>query len=69
MNESNLSKKYVIIDTDCGVDDALAIMLAANCHKNGLIHLLAITCSYGNTSVDNVVNNVCHTLQVCDIEV
>lgn len=64
-----MSKKYVIIDTDCGGDDALAIMLAALCHKKGLIKLLAITCTYGNTTLDNVVKNVCHTLQVCDIEV
>jgi len=69
MNESNQSKRYVIIDTDCGIDDALAIMLAADCHKKGLMQLLAITCCYGNTSIDNVVKNVCHTLNVCDIEV
>ncbi len=66
---SNKSKKYVIIDTDGGVDDALALMIAAHCHQNGLINLLAITCCYGNTLIDNVVKNVFHTLRVCAIEV
>lgn len=66
---SDKLKKYVIIDTDGGVDDALAIMTAAHSHQNGLINLLAITCCYGNTLIDNVVKNVCHTLRVCAIQV
>lgn len=69
MNTSNETEKYVIIDTDCGIDDSLAIMLAVNCHQNKLINLLAITCCFGNTSVDNVVKNVWHTLKATDFEV
>ena len=69
-NESpKVTKKYVIIDTDCGVDDAVAIMLAAYGHKKGLIKILAITCVAGNTTVDNVVRNVTLTLKLADLKV
>ena len=52
-----------------GVDDALAIMLATYCHKQDFIDILAITCTHGNTAVDNVCKNVCYTLRACDLEV
>lgn len=60
---------YVIIDTDAGVDDALALMLAFDCHKRGLIDILAITCVYGNVCVDKVVKNVLLTQRTCDCQV
>ncbi|CAG2105615.1 unnamed protein product [Medioppia subpectinata] len=62
------SKKLVIIDTDCGVDDAMAIMLATYCHKHNMIDIMAITCQFGNTYVDNVVKNVGYTLNASDIK-
>ena len=58
---------YVIIDTDCGIDDSLAIALAAHCHQNNLLDILAITCTHGNTGVDNVTKNVCLTLRACGL--
>ena len=57
---------YVIIDTDAGVDDALALMLAFDCHKKGLIDILAITCVYGNICVDKVIKNVLLTQRACN---
>jgi inosine-uridine nucleoside N-ribohydrolase len=53
MLSSNLSKR-VIIDTDCGVDDAVAILWALTAHITsqkafGSCQLLAITCCSGNT--------------------
>ena len=63
------TKKYVIIDTDCGIDDAMAIMLGIDCHQKGLIEILAITCTHGNTSVENVTKNVCHILKVYGLQV
>ncbi|KAH0789876.1 inosine-uridine preferring nucleoside hydrolase-like [Histomonas meleagridis] len=53
--------KKVWIDTDCGVDDSLAIILALNCPN---VEVLGISCIGGNTSVDNVTNNVLRTLAV-----
>jgi pyrimidine-specific ribonucleoside hydrolase len=50
----------VILDVDTGVDDALAILLAA---RHPSLELLAISCVDGNTPVDNVVTN---TLTVLD---
>ncbi|CAG2110162.1 unnamed protein product, partial [Medioppia subpectinata] len=55
-------------NTDCGVDDAMAIMLATYCHKQNLIDIMAITCQFGNTYVDNVVKNVGYTLNASDIK-
>ena len=64
-----IPKKYVIIDTDAGVDDALGLMLAFDYHKRGLIEILAITCTYGNAYVDQVVKNVLLTRRVSGTEV
>lgn len=63
------SNKYVIIDTDAGVDDSLALMLAFDCHKKGLIQILGITCVCGNVSVDKVIRNVLLTRRVCGAQV
>lgn len=56
------SKKLLIIDTDCGVDDALAILLAAT-HPS--CDIKAITCCFGNTSLDNACSNVFRVLKTC----
>lgn len=72
MNGSNLlilqttmSKKQVIIDTDCGIDDAQAILMALAAPN---IELLAVTCVFGNTAVENVCQNVLRVLSVCERE-
>uniref|UniRef100_T1J6D6 Mediator of RNA polymerase II transcription subunit 15 n=1 Tax=Strigamia maritima TaxID=126957 RepID=T1J6D6_STRMM len=56
-------KLNVIIDTDCGVDDALAILMAL---KSPQIQLLAITCVYGNVPVNEVLQNVLRVLRMVD---
>ncbi|XP_076277407.1 nucleoside hydrolase isoform X2 [Lasioglossum baleicum] len=53
----------VIIDTDAGADDAAAILLTL---KSERFQVLAITCTYGNTYVDNVVDNVLKTLTIAN---
>ncbi|XP_027002740.1 inosine-uridine preferring nucleoside hydrolase [Tachysurus fulvidraco] len=57
-----MSQKLMIIDTDCGIDDAQAIMLALSSSN---VKILGITCCFGNTDVDNVCQNVLHVLSVC----
>lgn len=55
-----------IIDCDAGVDDALALIILIAAHKQKRIQIKAITCVNGNTTVENVVNNVFRTLHVCE---
>ena len=50
----------VILDVDTGIDDALALLLAA---RSPAVDLLAVTCVSGNAPVDQVVRN---TLKVLD---
>lgn len=60
-------KKYVIFDTDMGTDDAWALLMllkAEKCLKN--IEILAVTCVFGNTSLDNVIKNTYHILHSMD---
>ena len=53
--------KKLLLDVDCGVDDAQAIMLVlASTAK-----VLGITCVHGNTTVENVCKNVLRVLKVC----
>ncbi len=49
----------MILDVDTGVDDALALMLAAR-HPD--VDLKAVTCVAGNTDVDQVVANTLYVL-------
>src|SRR5262245_12562633 len=52
----------VILDVDTGVDDAMAILLAA-LHRD--LDLRAVTCVGGNATVDSVVRNSLTVLDVC----
>lgn len=60
-------KKLMIIDTDCGVDDARAIIMAVAKHATGQvgIHVIAITTVGGNVAVSLVNGNVLRVLHVC----
>ncbi|XP_008326299.1 inosine-uridine preferring nucleoside hydrolase isoform X2 [Cynoglossus semilaevis] len=57
-----MMKKKLLLDVDCGVDDAQAIMVALAAPN---VELLGITCVSGNTSVENVCKNTLRVLQVC----
>lgn len=45
----------LIIDTDCGVDDAIAILMA---FADPAIEVIGITCVDGNVPLDLVMRNV-----------
>ncbi|KOC67707.1 putative uridine nucleosidase 1 [Habropoda laboriosa] len=55
----------IIIDTDAGADDAVAILLTLKSESKGL-KVIAITCSYGNTNLENVITNVLKILTVAN---
>ncbi|XP_056435734.1 inosine-uridine preferring nucleoside hydrolase isoform X1 [Gadus chalcogrammus] len=54
--------KKLLIDVDCGVDDAQAIMLALAAPN---VEVLGITCVHGNTNVENVCKNTLRVLKAC----
>ncbi|XP_070832719.1 inosine-uridine preferring nucleoside hydrolase isoform X2 [Chaetodon trifascialis] len=58
-----MMSKKVLVDVDCGVDDAQAIMIALATPN---VELLGITCVQGNTSVENVCKNTLRVLQACN---
>ncbi|KAI5621287.1 hypothetical protein C0J50_19222, partial [Silurus asotus] len=60
---NNTMVKKLLVDVDCGVDDAQAIMMALAVPD---VQILGITCVHGNVSVENVCKNVLRVLQVCD---
>lgn len=55
------SKKSIIIDTDPGHDDALAIMLL---EKSGKFDIKAITTVCGNSDIESVTNNARYVLDL-----
>ncbi|KAL7640050.1 UNVERIFIED_CONTAM: hypothetical protein RMT77_009464 [Armadillidium vulgare] len=57
------SKPKVIIDTDAGIDDAIAILMLLHAHRSNLIEIMAITTVNGNTSVENVNVNIYRILE------
>ena len=50
----------LVIDTDPGIDDSLALILAARARA---ARLLAVSASYGNTTLDNTARNARLVLQ------
>ncbi|KAK1798702.1 hypothetical protein P4O66_006987 [Electrophorus voltai] len=54
--------KKLLLDVDCGVDDAQAIMMAL---ASPGVQIVGITCVHGNTSVENVCKNTLRVLKVC----
>lgn len=58
-----MSRKKLLMDVDCGVDDAQAIMLVLAAPN---VDLLAVTCVHGNVPVDNVCLNTLRALQACN---
>ncbi|KAM7310352.1 inosine-uridine preferring nucleoside hydrolase [Ixodes scapularis] len=59
-----IQDRHLILDVDCGVDDALAIMLALSLHST----VEAVTCVAGNTTLSNVYSNVRRVLRVCGMD-
>lgn len=51
-----------IIDTDTGVDDAMALFMALDAHKRGEIEIVAITAVDGNGPLKNVLVNIYRVL-------
>jgi purine nucleosidase len=54
----------VIIDTDTGIDDAIAIMYLAN---QANVEILACTTTHGNCSVDDSAANARYVLDLCEL--
>ena len=52
-----------MIDTDAGLDDAQAILMAL---ADQDVEIVGITCCMGNTSVSQVSRNVLRLLKLCD---
>ncbi|XP_043928101.1 inosine-uridine preferring nucleoside hydrolase-like [Protopterus annectens] len=58
-----MAEKLLLVDVDCGVDDAQAIMMAL---AQPTVQILGITCCHGNTAIDNVCKNVLRVLKLCN---
>ncbi|XP_008187965.1 probable uridine nucleosidase 1 [Acyrthosiphon pisum] len=58
----------LVIDTDGGADDAMAILLTLSvfANNNTNFDIVAITCTYGNTNLSNVEKNVLKTLTIAN---
>ncbi|MBU1131991.1 nucleoside hydrolase [Patescibacteria group bacterium] len=63
---ANIEKQKLIIDTDPGHDDALAIMLL---EKSGLFDIQAITTVAGNSTIQNTTNNARYILDLLDSKI
>ena len=55
-------RKKMIIDSDTGIDDAMAILMALEAHKRKAIEVLAITAVNGNTTEPDAERNILRTL-------
>lgn len=58
-----MSGKKLVIDTDVGSDDAIAVILCTHAEKCGKCEILGITAVHGNTTLDHVCINILKTLK------
>ncbi len=58
-----MGKRKLIIDTDCGSDDAVAIAMALHDERYEILMFSAVS---GNVRVDQACSNLLTTLKVCD---
>lgn len=58
--------KYIVYDCDMGLDDAWGLLLLLRSNMSPKVEVLAVTCSFGNTSVDYVCSNVIRMLEALD---
>ena len=65
---SKKERKKIIIDTDPGVDDAMAVMIALDAHQRGLVEVLAITLVKGNASIKDSERNILRVLEVFGLD-
>ncbi|KAF6215172.1 hypothetical protein GE061_009923 [Apolygus lucorum] len=63
-SEDVFRDNILVVDTDAGADDAMAISLLLNGTRDSRIKIAGITCVRGNTGVHNVSKNVLKTLDV-----
>ena len=61
-------KKKIIIDTDPGVDDAMAIIMALDAHKRQQIEIIAITLVKGNASLKDAERNILRVLEIFGLD-
>lgn len=60
---NSAKKTKIILDVDTGIDDTISIFCALMSEK---VDVIGITCSYGNTYIDNVVKNTINALKACN---
>jgi purine nucleosidase len=66
MNEARKrDMHHVIVDTDTGIDDALALLYLAGRQD---IEISAVCSVYGNTQVDFAVSNIARVLEIAQLE-
>jgi len=58
------SVREVIVDTDCGIDDALALLYLAGRPD---VRIVGVTSVYGNCVVDDAVRNIGHVLRLAGL--
>jgi purine nucleosidase len=63
--EKRVTKKQVIFDTDPGVDDAMALLFLA---RSPSVHLIGITTSHGNGSIETTTRNALYLTERLGID-
>lgn len=65
MSDVALHKRWLLVDTDCGVDDAVALCMAMCLGPALGFELKLITTSFGNCKLDQVGQNVAKCRRAC----
>ncbi|MGF1536139.1 MAG: nucleoside hydrolase [Elainellaceae cyanobacterium] len=61
--------RKILLDTDPGGDDSVALLWLQSLAQQELLHLIAVTAADGNVSAQQTFDNVCRLLQLLGVRV
>ena len=65
-DRSGAAARPVVIDTDPGADDAQAISMMLSADRRGEVRVLALSVTFGNSTVKHCTRNARRVLSVCN---
>ncbi|CAM9254891.1 unnamed protein product [Ectocarpus fasciculatus] len=68
MSAASSPPRWLIVDTDAGVDDAVALAMAFRLGSKFNYEIKMITTVFGNCSLENVITNVAKTRAACGLD-
>lgn len=68
MRDSRQAERWLVVDTDAGLDDAVALCMALKLDSHYGLSCKLVTTTHGNCSLDKVNQNVAKCIRACGLD-